>query len=158
MRFNELDHIGPTRKGLILEDETYTRVGDAMEVYYKLSSGFPEPVYQGALALEFLLRGIPFEAQKELRTEYKGHILKKSYFADFLCFEKIIVEIKSLTHQTRADWSQIINRLKVSNLKVGLLFNFGNAVKLEQKRKEKNKKLAKEERGRQIQVSKYRGK
>ena len=134
MPFNELDHIGPLRKGLIYEDETYAIVGAAMEVYYKLGSGFLEPVYQEALALEFTLRGVPFEAQKELRIEYKGHILEKTYFADFLCFDKIIVEIKSLVQLTPSDWSQIINYLKVSGLKVGLLFNFGNGVKLEQKR------------------------
>ncbi|MEQ1604889.1 MAG: GxxExxY protein [Pyrinomonadaceae bacterium] len=134
MPFNDLDHIGPTRKGLIYEDETDALVGAAMEVYYKLGSGFLEPVYQEALALEFALRGIPFESQKELRIEYKGHILDKTYFADFLCFDKIIVEIKSLNLLTPTDWSQIINYLKVSGLKVGLLFNCGNSVKLEQKR------------------------
>ena len=86
------------------------------------------------LALEFKMRRIPFKAQKELRIEYKGHILEKTYFADFLCFEKIIVEIKSVTMLTPSDWSQIVNYLKVSGMKVGLLFNFGNGVKLEQKR------------------------
>jgi GxxExxY protein len=134
MPFNELDHIGPTSKGLIYEDETYAIVGAAMEVYYKLGRGFLEPVYQEALALEFALRGIPFQAQKKLQIEYKGHTLEKTYIADFLCFEKILVEIKSLTLLTPSDWSQIINYLKVSGLKVGLLFNFGNGVKLEQKR------------------------
>ncbi|MFT3746244.1 MAG: GxxExxY protein [Pyrinomonadaceae bacterium] len=134
MPFNELDQIGPARKGLIFEQETYEIVGAAMEVYYKLGSGFLEPVYQEALAMEFTLRGIPFEEQKELRIEYKGQLLNKAYFADFLCFGEIIVEIKSLVQLTPPDWSQIINYLKVSRLKVGLLFNFGNSVKLEQKR------------------------
>lgn len=87
-----------------------------------------------ALGIEFSLRGVPFEPQKELRIEYKGQLLDKIYYADFLCFGHIIVEIKSLNQLTPQDWSQVINYLKVSNLRLGLLFNFGSVGKMEQKR------------------------
>ncbi len=105
-----------------------------MEVYYKLGRGFLEPIYQEALAVEFSLRGIPFEAQRELRVTYKGQVLDKTYFVDFLCYDKIIVEIKAVGKLTEIEWSQVLNYLKVSDLRVGLLFNFGSPGKLEQKR------------------------
>lgn len=134
MEFNEIDNIGARPGKLIFEEETYAIVGAAMEVYYKLGSGFLEPVYQEALGIELTLRGVPFEPQKELRIEYKGHLLEKKYFADFLCFGHIIVEIKSQNQLTPHDWSQVLNYLKASNLRLGLLFNFGSIGKLEQKR------------------------
>lgn len=95
-----------------------------MEVYYKLGNGFAEPVYQEALSIEFGLRGISFEPQKDLNVDYKGHRLKKGYIADFLCFRQIIIEIKAINQMSPVDWSQIMNYLKASKLRVGLLFNF----------------------------------
>ncbi len=103
MEFNELDDLGAKPSKMIFEDESYVIVGAAMEVYYKLGSGFLEPVYQEALAVEFSLRGIPFEPQKEFRIDYKGHLLDKTYYADFLCYGHIIVEIKSLNQLTPHD-------------------------------------------------------
>lgn len=131
-KIREADDIGSTN--LILEDETYAIIGAAMEVYYKLGSGFLEPVYQEALTYEFGLRNILFEPQKKLPILYKDHQLKKGYYADFLCFEQIIVEIKAITAMTPVDWSQIMNYLKASKLRVGLLFNFGSLGSLEKKR------------------------
>ena len=134
MDFKEIDNLGAKPSKLILEEETYAIVGAAMEVYYKLGSGFLEAIYQEALAIEFSLRGVSYEQQKELRIDYKGHLLDKTYFADFLCFGQIIVEIKSISQLSPHEWSQVLNYLKVSNLRVGLLFNFGNTARLEQKR------------------------
>ena len=105
-----------------------------MEVYYKLSSGFTEPVCQEALQIEFGLRKIPFEAQKRLRMEYKGFEKEKGHVADFLCYDSIIVEIKSLAHLTQREWSQVVNYLKVTNMRLGLLINFGSAGHLEHRR------------------------
>lgn len=119
---------------LIFEEETYATIGAAMEVYYKLGSGFSEAVYQGALQIEFMLRKIPFEVQKRLRMEYKGYQLEKEHVADFLCFESIIVEIKSLGQLAPRDWSQVMNYLKVTKMRLGLLFNFGSEGRLEHKR------------------------
>ena len=105
-----------------------------MDVYYRLGCGFLEPVYQEALALEFGRRNIPFTAQTRLPIKYKDFVLKKKYRADFVCFEKIIVEIKSETMLIPVDWAQILNYLKASQFRVGLLFNFGSERDLEKKR------------------------
>src|SRR2546421_13118383 len=134
MEIKEIDEIGTKPRPMIFEEETYAIIGAAMEVYYKLGNGFLGPVYQEALAIEFSLRGVPFEQQKELRVDYKGHLLDKTYFADFFWFGQIIVEIKSISQLTPREWSQVLNYLKVSNLRLGLLFNFGSIGKLEQKR------------------------
>lgn len=129
------DHQYPDNSSqLILGDESYAVVGAAMELYYKLGTGFLEPVYQQSLAIEFSLRNIPFESQKRFQIEYKGHLIDKEYVADFVCFGQIIVEIKALNQLSPVDWSQVINYLKVSKMRVGLLFNFGSPGKLEWKR------------------------
>ncbi len=119
---------------LILKEEVYQIVGAAMDVYYTLGRGFLEPVYQEALAIELCRRGIPFEAQKPLKIQYKGMELKKQYFADFVCFEQIIVEIKACEDLTGRDEGQILNYMKATRMRIGLLFNFGSQSRLEWKR------------------------
>ena len=128
-----IDELGSDNR-LLHRDETYAVIGAAMDVYYRLGCGFAEPVYQEALSLEFGLRRIPFTAQTRLPVRYKHFLLKKTYRADFVCFEKVIVEIKAQTTLTPVDWSQLLNYLKASEFRVGLLFNFGSAVDLEKKR------------------------
>lgn len=130
---NSLSEIKDPGK-LILADEVYQVVGAAMEVYYTLGCGFLETVYQQALRIELRGRKIPFRAQERFSIEYKGHVIERDYVADFFCFEQIIVEIKALNQLSPADSSQLINYLKVSNCRVGLLFNFGSHGKLEWKR------------------------
>ncbi|MEO5860069.1 MAG: GxxExxY protein [Pyrinomonadaceae bacterium] len=127
------DEVGSPNR-YILEDETYAIIGAAMEVYYKLGNGFAEPVYQEALGIEFELRDVLFEPQKRLHIEYKGRNLEKGYIADFICFGEIIVEIKAINGLSPVDWSQVMNYLKASKLRVGLLFNFGSHGKMEMKR------------------------
>lgn len=129
----KFDEIGSPNR-LVYEDETYAVIGAAMHVYYRLGPGFGGPVYQEALGLEFGLRSIPFVAQTKLRLKYKDFVLKKFYRADFICFEKIIVEIKAQSALTGIDWAQLINYQKASGFRVGLLFNFGSASRLEKKR------------------------
>jgi len=119
---------------LILAEETYAIVGAAMEVYYKLGTGFLEPVYQQTLAIELGMRDVPFVAQRRFQIEYKGHLIDKEYIADFVCFDQIIVEIKALNQLSPVDWSQVLNYLKVSKMRVGLLFNFGSVGRLEWKK------------------------
>ena len=119
---------------LILKEEAYCIVGAAMEVYNQLGRGFLEAVYQEALEMELRLRNIPYEAQKELVLHYKGQRMKKEYIADLVCYEKIIVELKALERLTGKEEAQLINYLKATGMKVGLLFNFGSASKLEWKR------------------------
>ena len=119
---------------IILAEETYEVVGAAMEVYYKLGTGFLEPVYQQALAVEMDRRKIPYMQQQRFQIEYKGVLLDKEYIADYVCFDQIIVEIKAINQLSPVDWSQVINYLKVSRKRVGLLFNFGSAGRLEWKK------------------------
>ena len=119
---------------LLCKDEVYAVVGAAMEVYNELGAGFLEPVYQEALEIELTERGVPFEAQKELRIRYKGRLLKKTYQVDMIVFGKVIVELKALDHLTSREESQVLNYLNATDLEVGLLINFGAEGKLEWKR------------------------
>lgn len=120
---------------LLLKEEVYKIVGAAMEVYNVLGPGFLEAVYQEALEIELIERGIPFEPQKELRIAFKGRTLKKTYTADFLVFDKVVVEIKALDGLTPHDEAQLLNYLKATEKQVGVLINFGSADKLEWKRR-----------------------
>lgn len=129
----DIDEIGSANR-LVFGDESYAVIGAAMDVYYRLGCGFLEPVYQEALAIEFGLRGVPFTAQTRLPIRYKDYILKKGYRADFVCFDKIIVEIKAQTALVAIDWARLLNYMKASQFRVGLLFNFGSVKDLEKKR------------------------
>ncbi len=115
------------------DPETFAIIGAAMEVHRELGRGFLELVYQTALALEFQERTIPFKPEVALPIRYKGKLLTCGYRADFVCFEKILVEIKALSKLTGADEAQLINELKATGIHRGLLLNFG-AASLEQKR------------------------
>src|SRR5687768_13909639 len=123
-----------TRRDLLLKDEVYAIAGAAMEVYYVLGAGFLEPVYQEALALEFNGRGISYIREKPVEMFYKGIKLNKVYCPDFICYDKIIIELKSQTRLTTVDEAQIINYLKITSMHVGLLMNYGARPKLEWKR------------------------
>lgn len=110
---------------LVYKDESFKIIGACMEVHKELGNGFLEAVYQRALANEFKLQNIPFKEQQIFKVSYKGIDLGKIYKADFVCFNKIIVEIKanSLLHPNNI--AQTINYLKTSNYKLALLVNFG---------------------------------
>ncbi len=110
---------------LIYQEESYKIIGAAMEVHRQLGSGFLEAVYQEALAIEFKKREIPFEREQELTVYYKGKPLIKHYNADFVCYDKIIVETKALDEISGKDESQVINYLKATGFQLGLLINFG---------------------------------
>ena len=118
---------------LLYKDEVYAIVGAAMEVHNVLGCGFLEGIYQEALEIELSERQIPFVPQKELLVHYKSHLVKKTYIADFVIFNKIIVEIKSIGNLTSLEGSQLLNYLKATGFELGLLLNFG-AEKLQQKR------------------------
>ena len=119
---------------LILKEEVYQIVGAALDVYWQLGRGFLEPVYQEALEMELRRRAIPFEAQCRLTIYYKGEPLCKEYIADLICFGQIIAELKACERLTGSDEAQILNYLKATGKRAGLLFNFGSPVKLEWKR------------------------
>jgi GxxExxY protein len=119
---------------LVLKEEVYQIVGAALDVYWQLGRGFLEPVYQEALEMELRRRDIPFESQSRVTIHYKGEPLRKQYIADLMCFGQIIAELKACDRLTGADEAQILNYMKATGKRVGLLFNFGSAVKLEWKR------------------------
>ena len=120
---------------LIFKEETYAVLGAAMAVYNHLRHGFLEAVYQEAFELELADRQIPFKAQHELRIRYKGQLLKKTYLADLLVFEKIIVEIKAIPRITSREEAQVLNYIRAAGLPLGLVINFGCENGLEWKRK-----------------------
>lgn len=119
---------------LILKDEVYAIIGAAIEVHRQLGNGFLEAVYEEAMVIESRLRNIPFSTQVHLPIEYKGQTLSKEYIADYIGFDQIIVEFKCNERLTSTDEAQILNYLKASGKKVGLLINFGSRGKLEWKR------------------------
>ncbi len=110
---------------LLYKEECYKIVGACMEVHNTLGCGFLESVYHDALTIEFGNREIPFVSEKVFEVTYKGALLSPTYKADFVCYDSIIVELKALTLLTSDHASQIMNYLKASHLKLGLLINFG---------------------------------
>ena len=108
------------------DERTYRIIGSAMEVCKELGPGFLEAVYQEAMERELSLQAIPYRAQPSIRITYKGKALSKIYQPDFVCFEEIVVEIKALKELSGQEEAQMINYLKASHLKIGLLINFGS--------------------------------
>jgi GxxExxY protein len=119
---------------LIFKDEVYAIMGAAMDVHRELGSGFLESVYQEAMEVELTHCGIPFESLKSIRIIYKGEMLKKEFIADLICFEKIIIELKAQDSLSGREEAQILNYLKATRMKLGLVINFGSHPKLEWKR------------------------
>ncbi len=119
---------------LVLKDEVYAIVGAAMEVHECLGPGFLEPVYQEAMEIESRSRGLPFEAQKVLAISYKGQPMHKEYIADLVYYNQIVVELKALDRLSGREEAQVLNYLKATGMKVGLLINFGSHPRLEWKR------------------------
>ena len=111
---------------LLYEKETYSIIGAAMEVHQELGNGFLEAVYQEALEKEFLEKRIPYEREVPLIIHYKNKPLNKHYIADFICYGKIIIELKALSTITPEHKAQLVNYLTATRLKLGLIINFGN--------------------------------
>ena len=112
---------------ILYKDECYKIIGACINVHKELGPGFLEAVYQESLALEFFEQRIPFEKEKDIRIYYRNKLLDKCYKADFLCFEKIILELKALSGLSNDHISQLLNYLKATKLRVGLLVNFGSS-------------------------------
>ena len=119
---------------LLYKDEAYAVVGAAMDVYYTMGIGFLEPVYHAAMIVELGRRQIPFESQKKLDVFYKGILLEKKYFPDFICYETVVVELKVVPRITNIEIAQLLNYLKITRKRLGLLINFGAERTLEWKR------------------------
>jgi GxxExxY protein len=110
---------------LLFKNESYAIIGAAMEVHRTLGKGFLESVYQESLGVEFKKRQIPFSREHLLELFYKGDKLSKYFVADFICFEKIVLELKSVSFITNDHEAQVFNYLKATKLNLALLINFG---------------------------------
>lgn len=110
---------------LLYKEEVYEIIGACIEVHKELGNGFLEAVYQEALEIELKSKGIDFEREKELTIFYKNIELKKKYYADFFCYNKIIVELKATSALLPEHEAQLLNYMKATKTKVGLLINFG---------------------------------
>ena len=122
---------------LLYKEESYLIIGAAITVHQELGHGFLEAVYQEALEKEFLIRNILYKREVPLTIYYKNEPLNKYYTTDFICFDKIIVELKALSTTTAEHQAQVLNYLKASRLKLGLILNFG-------KQSFENKRIIKE--------------
>ncbi len=118
---------------LVYKEESFQIIGKCFEVHKALGPGFLEIVYKDALEYEFDKAGIPYEREKEYIVEYKGIILPHKFYADFVVFDKIILEVKAVSGIADEFIAQTLNYLKVSGNKLALLVNFGE-LKLNFKR------------------------
>ncbi len=119
---------------IIYKEESYKIMGACFEVYNEKGFGFHEAVYQECMELELGFQSIPFQPQQELGLDYKGHPLKQKYIPDILCFGTIVVEFKAVSALTDEHRGQVLNYLRATGMKLGLLINFGNPKKLEWER------------------------
>jgi GxxExxY protein len=119
---------------LIYKEESYQIVGACFEVYREKGCGFLEAVYQECLEIEFRLQGISFVSKPSLSLEYKHTPLQSKYQPDFICHEKLIVELKALTELADEHRAQVQNYLKATGFKLGLLVNFGYYPKVQVER------------------------
>jgi len=111
---------------IIYKDESYAIQGAVFEVYRELGCGFLESVYQESLERELRLRNIPYSSQQEYVVLYKGNPLNQIFRADIVCYGKILLELKAVKDLNDDHRAQLINYLRVSGLKLGLLINFGH--------------------------------
>lgn len=119
---------------IVYKSESYKIQGAAFEVYKEMGNGFLEAVYQECLERELSKQGIPFTAQPVLKLAYKGAELKQTYKPDIICFNKIIIELKGVKSIVNEHHAQMLNYLKATKLKLGLIINFGAYPQVEIKR------------------------
>jgi GxxExxY protein len=118
----------------IHKDESYRIIGACFEVYKTKGCGFLEGAYHECLAMEFGLQGIPFISQPKIMLEYKGFALQQYFEPDFICFDKVIIEIKAVSQLAREHKEQTINYLHATKFDLALLVNFGHYPLLEYER------------------------
>jgi GxxExxY protein len=114
-----------THEKVLYKQESFNIQGAVFEVYKEMGSGFLENVYQECLEREFIARKIPFQAQRDISVRYKGVPLKQFYKADFICYESIVLELKAVKDVAPEHKAQLFNYLKATQLRLGLLINFG---------------------------------
>ncbi len=117
------------KEDILFKDECYAIQGAVFEVYREMGCGFLESVYQECIEKELKLRGIPFFSQQELKLIYKGEQLQQTYKPDLICYGQIIIELKAVKEILPEHKAQLINYLKSTGMKLGLLVNFGDYPK-----------------------------
>jgi|SRR6266404_6141799 len=126
---------------LIYKEESYAIVGACFEVYNEKGCGFLEPVYHECLAIEFEYRRIPAISKPSLTLSYRGHTLAQTYNPDFICFEKIVLELKTASKLADEHRAQLLNYLNATGFELGLLINFGHYPGLEYERIAKTQRI-----------------
>lgn len=111
---------------LYKKEENYKIVGLCMEVHRILGSGLLEIVYKDALEIEFRKNNIPFEREKEFLIEYKGNVLPHKFYVDFIVYDEIILEVKSVKEIHNEHIAQTLNYMKLANSQIGIIVNFQN--------------------------------
>ncbi|TDQ73489.1 GxxExxY protein [Sphingobacterium yanglingense] len=114
-------------KEIVYKNESFQIIGICMKIHSNLGAGFLESVYSEVLAKELKKEGIPFEQEKKLDLYYEDQKLSKYFKADFICFEDIILEIKSVNFLAEAFNKQLLNYLRATNKRLGILINFGQS-------------------------------
>ncbi|MGE4513005.1 GxxExxY protein [Chryseobacterium taeanense] len=110
---------------ILYKDESYKIIGICMDIHSTLGNGFAEAVYSEILEKEFIKNNIPYEKEKMLKIFFKGEELNKRYKADYVCYNEIVIELKSTTFLHENFSGQLLNYLKATNKKLGILINFG---------------------------------
>lgn len=110
---------------LIYPKKSYKIIGACIEVHKELGPGFLEKVYHEALQYELNKNNIPYTSEKELSINYKGKNLNQKYYADFVCYDEILLELKAVKEFNDIHKAQVINYLRATGMKLGLLVNFG---------------------------------
>ena len=126
---------------LIYNQESYVVVGACFEVYNEKGCGFLEPVYHECLAIEFEHQRIPAISKPSLTLSYRGRTLVQTYNPDFICFQKIVLELKTASKLADEHRAQLLNYLNATGFELGLLVNFGQYPGLEYERIAKTQRI-----------------
>ena len=119
---------------ILYKQESYEIMGACFNVYNEKGNGFLEAVYQDCMDIELGYQKIPFIAQPKLDLFYRNIKLKHFYEPDFICYDKIVLELKAVEHLTKEHYAQVFNYLKATGMKLGIIVNFGHHPDLEYKR------------------------
>ena len=119
---------------LIYKEESYPLIGACFEVYKNKGCGFLEPVYHECLEIELEFRRIPFLSKPPQTLQYRGRTLVQIFSPDFICYEKIILEIKAVSTLCDEHRAQVLNYLSATGYKLGLLVNFGHYPRIDYER------------------------
>ena len=126
---------------IIYEKESYAIIGACFAVYNDKGCGFLEPIYQECLGIEFECQRIPAIAKPSLVLSYRDRVLLQTYQPDYVCLDKIILEIKAVSKLTDEHRAQLLNYLHAAGFELGLLVNFGHYPKLEYERLAKTRRV-----------------